>query len=265
VLVAAAAALALAAVPGDVAYDVAVSIARAGSRPAGGANELRAHERMVRRFRQAGLRVRVQRFDTAHGRSRNVVGVLAGDRSCRRVLMAHTDSMPAGPGAEDNASGVGILAGLADRLDELDVKCETWLVATGAEEGGYTGSPNHLGAMALTRSLRGLRLRWALSLDEVGRGSRFLIRSPVEAPRGSVERELMTAAQEVDVAVAWRRDDGLGHSDHREIELFGKKPGMKLGVYGNACRHMACDTADRLERQAFRRVQRVVEAVIQKP
>jgi Peptidase family M28 len=113
------------------------------------------------------------------------------------------------------------------------------------------------------RALRGLRLRWALSLDEVGRGSRFLLRSPVGAPRAGVERELMAAARAVDVAVGWRRDDGLGHSDHREIELYGNKPGMKLGVYGNACRHQACDTADRLERQAFRRVQRVVEAVVQ--
>jgi Peptidase family M28 len=264
VLAAVAAALAFAA-PGDVAYNVAVSIARAGSRPAGSANERRAHERMVRRFRRAGLRVRVQRFATAHGRSRNVIGVLRGEPACRRVLMAHTDSMPAGPGAEDNASGVGVLAGLADRLDELDIKCETWFVATGAEEGGYTGSPDHLGSLALTRELRGLRVRWALSLDEVGRGSRFLIRSPVSAPRRGVERELMAAGRAQDVSVAWRRDDGLGHSDHREIELYAKKPGMKLGVYGNACRHQACDTADRLERAAFRRVQRVVETVIQQP
>jgi hypothetical protein len=33
-------------------------------------------------------------------------------------------------------------------------------------------------------------------------------------------------------------------------------------VLGNPCRHEACDTPDRLQRAAFRRVQRVVEAVL---
>jgi hypothetical protein len=38
--------------------------------------------------------------------------------------------------------------------------------------------------------------------------------------------------------------------------------GVKLGVLDNPCRHEACDTPDRLQRAAFRRVQRVVEAVL---
>ena len=49
---------------------------------------------------------------------------------------------------------------------------------TGAEEGEYTGSPDHLGALALRRIVPRRRLRYALSLDEVGRGSSFRLRSP---------------------------------------------------------------------------------------
>jgi hypothetical protein len=41
--------------------------------------------------------------------------------------------------------------------------------------------------------------------------------------------------------------------------------GVKLGVLDNPCRHTPCDTPDRLQRFAFRRVQRVVEAVIIQP
>ena len=51
-------------------------------------------------------------------------------------------------------------------------------MATGAEERIYTGSPDHLGALALTRIVPRARLRYALSIDEVGRGTRFRLRSP---------------------------------------------------------------------------------------
>jgi hypothetical protein len=255
-----AAALAAAAL-GVQAHNVAVSISRDGPRPAAGRLERRAHTRMRRRFERAGLTIRVQRFSTPRGRSRNVIGIRRGSRACVRVLMAHADTVPPSPGAEDNASGLGLLAGLAPRLDELDPPCTIWLVATGAEERIYTGSPDHLGALALRRIVPRRRLRYALSLDEVGRGRAFRLRSPVAAPRRRVERELLAAAEDVGVAVDWRRDDGTGNSDHREFELAGMRA-VKLGVLDNPCRHSACDTPDRLQRAAFRRVQRVVEAAI---
>ena len=148
--------------------------------------------------------------------------------------------------------------GSAPRLDAIDPPCTVWLVATGAEERIYTGSPDHLGALALRDIVPRRRLRYALSLDEVGRGASFRLRSPASAPRKRVERELLAAAEEVGVSVDWQRDDGTGNSDHREFELAGMR-GVKLGVLDNPCRHEACDTPDRLQRAAFRRVQRVVE------
>jgi aminopeptidase YwaD len=244
VLVEAAAVLALAA-PGDDAYAVAVSIARAGTRPAGALAERRAHARMARTFRAAGLSVRVQRFATPRGRSRNVIGRWNGPGRCLRVVMAHADSMPAGPGAEDNASGLGALSALAPRLRG---RCDVWLVATGAEERLYTGSPDHLGALALTRIVPRQRLRYALSLDEVGTHARFVLRSPAAAPRRGVEGEF---------GLPWRRDSGTGNSDHREFELAGMR-GVKLGVADNPCRHEVCDTPDKLRRGAFRAALRAV-------
>jgi aminopeptidase YwaD len=254
----------VAAAIGAQAHTVAVSISRDGARPAAGMLEARAHRRMRRRFARAGLEVRVQRFSTPRGRSRNVIGVREGDRSCVRVLMAHADTVPPSPGAEDNASGLGLLAGLAPRLDALDPPCTVWLVATGAEERIHTGSPDHLGALALREIVPRRRLRYALSLDEVGRGASFRLRSPVAAPRRRVERELLDAAEEAGVSLDWQRDSGTGNSDHREFELAGMR-GVKLGARDNPCRHEACDTHDRLRRRAFTRVQRVVEAAIIRP
>jgi Zn-dependent M28 family amino/carboxypeptidase len=175
--------------------------------------------------------------------------------------MAHTDSI--GPGADDNASGVGALAALAPRLEALDPRCEVWLVATGAEERIYTGSPDHLGALALARIVPERRVRYALSLDEVGSGARFRLRSPAAGPRAGVERELLRAARRADVRMDWQRDTGTGNSDHREFELAGMR-GVKLGVVDNPCRHTACDTPDRLRRGAFRAALRVVERAVRR-
>ena len=132
------------------------------------------------------------------GRSRNVIGSLDTPATCLRIAMAHTDSAPPAPGANDNASGVGVLAALAPRLRALEPGCDVWLVATGAEERVYTGSPDHLGALALARRARARGAsggsQWALSLDEVGRDRPFWLRSPAAAPRREVEGALLRAA-----------------------------------------------------------------------
>ena len=240
--------------PGEQAHRVAVSISRDGPRPAAGRLERRAHTRMAKRFSRAGLAVRVQRFSTPRGRSRNVIGVWRGAR-CLRVVMAHADTVPPSPGAEDNASGLGVLAELATRLDAIRPHCTVWLVATGAEERIYTGSPDHLGARALTPIVPRARLRYALSIDEVGAGTRLRLRSPVARPRRHVEREMM--GRRVD----WQRDTSTGNSDHREFELAGLR-GVKLGTLDNPCRHTACDRPARLEPRTFALALRAVRRAL---
>jgi Zn-dependent M28 family amino/carboxypeptidase len=181
--------------------------------------------------------------------------------------MAHTDSDPPAPGALDNASGVGLLVGLAPLVAAGD-GCETWLVATGAEERLYTGRPDHLGASALVRRLqregRTRDVAYGLSLDEVGAGSRFDLYSRAARPRTGVERAVLTAARRAGVTVRTRRDAGTGNSDHRELALAGM-PAMKLGVVDHACRHRACDRGGQLRVGAFRRVASVVAELLGVP
>jgi aminopeptidase YwaD len=227
-------------------------------RPAVSAAEREAHRHVAARFRQAGLRVGYERFDVpGHGRSRDVIGIRDSPASCLVIAMAHADSVPPAPGADDNASGVGTIVALAKPLGAGQAPaCDVWLVATGAEERPYTGQPDHLGASALVRRLtRTDRLKdvvLALSLDEVGRGTRFDLRSTSPRPGRAEQAILDTAGY-----VRWVRDAGTGNSDHREFSLDGA-PAAKLGVVDEPCRHTVCDTADRLQRTAFERVLKVV-------
>jgi hypothetical protein len=245
---------------GDPAYRFAHSLARAGPRPAAGRLERRAHERVAKRFRQAGLDVTVDPFRVPGlGRSRNVIGAYDTPRDCLFVIMAHADTVPPSPGAEDNASGVGTLVGLATGLSEP--RCDVWFVATGAEERIHTGQPDHLGATALVRHIRRTRtgdLRWALSLDEVGRGRTMWLRSP---RRRGLERRLDGDAH--GLRVRWVADAGEGLSDHREFTLAGEVA-AKLGVPDNPARHTAADVPSRLTPRTFVRVQALVRSLLER-
>jgi hypothetical protein len=252
------------------AHELAVRIAKNGPRPAASRAEAEAHALMRERFEAAGLKVSVQRFRVpGRGRSRNVIGALDTPAGCLRIVMAHTDSVPDGPGANDNASGLGVLGALARRTRRFEPPCDLWLVATGAEERVYTGSPDHLGALALARRVRrrGLaeRLEWALSLDEVGRDRPFWLRSPAPSPRRGAERAILAAARRAGVRVRFVRDEGTGNSDHREFNLLGM-PAAKLGVGagGEPCRHMACDRPGRLDPRSLRLARRVAERALRR-
>ncbi|MEA2432076.1 MAG: hypothetical protein QOI19_2549 [Thermoleophilaceae bacterium] len=259
------AAVAMAAAP-NPGYDFARSLAHAGRRPAASEAERRAHLRVARVFRSAGLRVSIARFRVpGKGNSRDVIGVYETRARCLRIVMAHTDSMPRTSGAIDNASGVGVLVALAPRLRVIAPRCDVWLVATGAEERNYTGRPNHLGASALLRRVRregrARDLRIALSLDEVGRGRSFHLRSNPQHARPHVEGAVLRAMKRSGGQARWVRDSGTGNSDHREFQLAGL-PAAKLGQPGNRCRHQPCDRARLLQPGTIRRVRRAVERLL---
>jgi aminopeptidase YwaD len=243
------------------AHTFAVSLARRGPRPAASAAERAAHQRVAARFRAVGLRVGYERFGVpGKGASRDVIGIRDASSDCLVIAMAHADTVPPSPGADDNASGVGALVALARALATGPApRCDVWLVATGAEERPYTGQPDHLGASALVARLRRTDrlkdVRLALSLDEVGRGTTFALHSTASRPRAAVERRLLEAG---DGHVRWVRDPaGEGNSDHRELARAGA-PAAKLGVVDEPVRHTARDTPDRLERRAFTLVLRTV-------
>jgi hypothetical protein len=266
VLATAAATLALLGGAGDPGYDFARQLALEGGRPAASAAEREAHQRVATAFESAGLTVTRNRFAVPGiGRSRNVIGALARPRRCLNVLMAHIDTVPPSPGAEDNASGVGTLVAFAPRLASLAPRCDVWLVATGAEERIYTGRPDHLGSSALVRRVRARGraqdLRWALSLDEVGRGRTMWLRSPA---RRRFERRVVAAASGTGLTVAWVGEDGAaaGNSDHREFNLAGHTA-AKLGVPDNPLRHTGADRAGRLQEGTFPRVRGLLANLLQ--
>jgi hypothetical protein len=250
-------------------YRAALHLAgKIGPRPAASRGETRAQRYVADQFQRAGLSVSVDKFSVpGKGTSRNVVGELDGPGDCLQVVVAHVDSGPDGPGANDNASGVGVLVALAWRLSDLKPGCDVWLASTGAEERGFTHAKDHLGAAALVDRVKRLGragdLRFAYDNDEVGRLGRFWLRSPVSSPRPSVEGAILAAARRAGVTVRWVRDEGTGNSDEREFNLAGLGAAVLEGWRAQEpCRERPCDKPGRLQKRSLNRALRVAEEVV---
>ena len=257
---------------GPTTYQAAIHLAgKIGPRPAASRGETRAQNWVASEFRSAGLTVSVEGFRVpGKGTSRNVVGELDGPASCLEVLVAHVDSGPDGPGANDNASGVGVLVALAWKLRSLNPPCDVWLASTGAEERGFTHAADHLGAAALVARVKRLGrsgdLRFAYDNDEVGRLGRFWLRSPVSQPRPGVEGVILDAARSSGVPIRWVRDEGTGNSDEREFNLAGLGAAVLEGWHANEpCRELPCDKPGRLQKRSLNRALRIAEEVAKGP
>ena len=257
--------------PDDVRVGTAVTAVdhlagRVGPRPGTSPAYRRAARWVERRFHDLGWQVRRQRFRTPAGvswgvpvpagTSVNVVAVPAGwapDRP-HLVVGAHLDTVPPSPGAEDNASGVGVLLAVAEATATRRTRLPVVLVAFGSEEPrGPSDDDHHYGSRAYVdalgraerRSLRGM-----VSLDRVGVGAAVPVGSV--ADDDPLRADLLAAARRAGVPVA--PEVGQRSSDHWSFVRAGL-PGVRLGSTPYAGYHSAGDVpsvvdADQLERTA---------------
>jgi Iap family predicted aminopeptidase len=195
------------------------------------------------------------------GRSINLVATRGDVRPGRPWLLvgAHLDTVPQAPGAEDNASGIGVLLTAAEALGGARTRRPVVLVAFGSEEPRGPGyDDHHFGSRhyvdrltpAQRRSLRGM-----VSLDRVGVGQVV----PVSSARGPdrMRAELLRAARRAGVPTEAMTEDRA--SDHWSFVRAGL-PGVRLGSTPYAGYHSAADVPSVVERAQLRRVARTVLA-----
>lgn len=124
-------------------------------------------QRLLALLAQGPVRVRLSvEAGFRQGVSRNVVA-RPPDGRCQRLVGAHFDSVEAGPGANDNASGVGVLLETARVLAIGGDREGVCLVAFGAEEVGTVGSHHFVASLS---SEERQALRGMINLDMVGVG-----------------------------------------------------------------------------------------------
>lgn len=118
-----------------------------GARPTGSRAELDAAAYIRARFEAWGYIVREQEFTAVAAMnaivSRNIIAYhpdYADTVTGALIVGAHYDSVTAGTGAGDNASGVAVMLAVAEALATQSVMRPVVFVAFGAEEAGKHGS-----------------------------------------------------------------------------------------------------------------------------
>ncbi len=241
----------------DAARVMAVveDLAGAGPRPAGSAGDTAARAYVLDAFRAVGWTVREETVPLPQGgTTANVVATppRVSLDAPHLVVGAHLDTVAGSPGANDNASGIGVLLAVATELaDEFDRLPEpVVLVAFGAEE--YQPSEpreHHVGSAAYVDA-HGDVVAAMVSVDMVGRGEAMCLctlRGRYDGLAG-VLAETATAAGLSGV----RRESHGDVSDHGPFALAGI-PAAHLWTFDEPARHTAEDTADRVRPEDLRR------------
>ncbi|MEU9021660.1 M20/M25/M40 family metallo-hydrolase [Actinomadura sp. NPDC048394] len=130
----------------------------------------RVGSELAKAAKKGGLSLRV-RTDAVHGK-RSASNVIADTRRGRAgnvvVAGAHLDSVPAGPGINDNATGAAALLAVAEKIGKLgakDVRNRVRFAWWGAEEEGLVGSTHYV--KSLGAAARG-RIALDLNFDMLG-------------------------------------------------------------------------------------------------
>ncbi|GAA2161307.1 M20/M25/M40 family metallo-hydrolase [Actinomadura napierensis] len=125
---------------------------------------------LAKAARKGGLKLRV-RTDTVHGR-RSASNVIADTKRGRAgnvvVAGAHLDSVPDGPGINDNATGAAALLAVAEKIGKLpaeDLRNRVRFAWWGAEEEGLMGSAHYV--RTLSAADRG-KIALDLNFDMLG-------------------------------------------------------------------------------------------------
>lgn len=228
------------------------------------------------RFEDLGFEVHTQRVEVPagiswgtpvrSGTSRNVVAEPArfDPTDPHVVLVAHLDTIPVAPGAEDNASGVAVLMELARLASAEPPSVPVRFIAFGAEEPRGSGDArHHFGSRQHVAGLtdpQRAAIRGVIALDRVGVRSRSV---PVCSARGTgnaLRAELRDAAQGIDVPTHdCSRNTTSDHWSYVKVGI----PAVRLGSVPYAGYHSALDTPDVIDRRQLDRVGRTVWAWLQ--
>lgn len=241
-----------------------------GPREATGPAFARAARWVGRRFDRLGFSVQRQRIavpagsswgvPVPAGRSVNVIATPPGfePEAPHLVVGAHLDTVPQAPGAEDNASGIGVLLAAAEATTVARTRLPVVFVAFGAEEPRSLTDPeqHHFGSRAYVAALTPAdrdALRGMISLDRVGVGARVPVGSASDTD--PVQRQLLAAARRAGVPTT--PDTDQRSSDHWSFVREGL-PGARLGSTSYVEYHSAQDRVPVVEPAQLERVGRVV-------
>ncbi|MDE0310753.1 MAG: M28 family metallopeptidase [Caldilineaceae bacterium] len=160
---------------------------RVGWRQSASKEEVKAAEFLIDRFTEFGYSPETQDFHVRIGplwrKSSNIIVELPGQGENVVIINAHYDTVRNSVGANDNASGVGVMLTLAERLaqppwsNELssNLPFTVRFIAFGSEETGRDGSKHYVDQLT-SEEMDAIGI--VINLAVVGSGSDLYLRGP---------------------------------------------------------------------------------------
>jgi Zn-dependent M28 family amino/carboxypeptidase len=239
------------------------ALAGIGVRREGSSNEWRGVTYVRDRLEAMGYDTTLQHVPLPGGRvSHNVIAVKRGVTSRRFVLGAHLDTKSPSPGANDNASGCGVLLELARVFQSRGTAPTLVFVVFGAEEMSDSNPDHHhYGSRTYVKSLSSAQRRnvcGMVSVDMVGYGSHFTVGNMERGPMTLVN-SLRTFANTHGTAMTFNKDLGrYGWSDHEPFELAGI-PAAWIEWRTDPVYHTSRDVASHVQDSRLRATGRLLE------
>lgn len=180
--------------------------------------------------------------------SYNVIGIKRGVRLPGEIVVVggHRDSVPASPGANDNASGTAAVIEAARLLAASRTARTIHFIAFGAEELGLVGSAQYV------RTPPGA-IVGMVNMDMVGRGSLQVINSSADNRLVMLGEQV---ARRLGIQVRTSKLSGPAGSDHYSFERIGV-PTAFLHTGDEPARHTPGDTPDRVDAALMARAARL--------
>jgi aminopeptidase S len=259
----------------------AIADATAGRNRAPGTQGFDASVRYVAdQLAADGYDVEQQPFTIDGVTSTNVLAEREGAGGGVVMIGAHLDSVAAGPGINDNGSGVALLLVIADRLRELPapdltIRFGFW----GAEEGGPFGSRAYVESLSAQELAE---IHAYLNFDILASPNAVLfVYDEDDAPPGSDDITAHLGAALESEGLAWDRIDVDRRSDHgpfaaagvpigglfsggRELvtEAQAARHGAIAGQPSDPCSDTACDTIDNVDLSTHLQLARAAARVL---
>ncbi|MBI5295903.1 MAG: M28 family peptidase [Chloroflexi bacterium] len=137
---------------GDIARGHIEALTAIGARASGSDNERAAGQYILDTFKQLGYTPETQSFsawdaDEYEFTSSNVIAVKKGTSTREIIVGVHYDSGNESLGADDNASGVGVMLEVAAHIVRLETPYTIRFIAFGSEENDLDGSYHYVELM----------------------------------------------------------------------------------------------------------------------
>lgn len=208
---------------------------------------------------------------------KNVIAELPG-RNPDNVVMAgaHLDSVPEGPGINDNGSGSAALLDIAESMSKVKPQNTVRFAWWGAEEEGLLGSAAYVAGLSEAERQR---IALYLNFDMVASpnyifmiydGDESTWEAPVVVPEGSIEIEDLFESYFTSAGVPYDDAEFSGRSDYEAFILAGipagglftgaedEKTAEQAAIWGGTagewldpCYHQACDDIDNISMEAL--------------